>query len=97
MAHRIQGTNEAREDSISVLNNKMLNVLFYRRLATNELVDVEINAIWSTNLEQFDFDTDMSTTALSRAIAREPWSREYFQTLKEYQSNLKIKCYSLKI
>lgn len=54
-----------------------------RRDKSKELVDVEIDAIWSTQLEQFDFDTDMSTTTLSRAIAREPWSREYFQTLKD--------------
>ena len=53
------------------------------RERTDELVDVQIDAVWSTSLEQFDFDTDMSTTALSRAIAREPWSREYFDTLKE--------------
>jgi hypothetical protein len=50
---------------------------------TDELVDVELDAIWSTNLVQFDFDTDMSSTAIARAFAREPWSREYFEMLKE--------------
>ncbi|KAK4021997.1 uncharacterized protein LOC116919103 [Daphnia magna] len=54
-----------------------------RRNETDELVDVELEAIWSTNLKQFDFDTDMSSTAISRAFAREPWSREYFQMLQE--------------
>jgi len=28
--------------------------------------------------------SDMSATALSRAMAREPWSREYFEILREY-------------
>lgn len=30
---------------------------------------------------------DMSATALSRAMAREPWSREYFEILREYKKN----------
>lgn len=55
----------------------------HRRVQSGELVDVELDAIWSTKLKQFDFDTDMSSMAISRAMAREPWSREYFQTLKE--------------
>ncbi len=50
---------------------------------TDELIDVELDAIWSTNLRQFDFDTDMSSRAIARAFAREPWSREYFEMLKE--------------
>ena len=29
----------------------------------------------------------MSATALSRAMAREPWSREYFEILREYVKN----------
>lgn len=47
-------------------------------------MDAEINGVWSTDLKQFDFDTDMSSMAISRAMSREPWSREYFETLKEY-------------
>lgn len=53
-------------------------------------MDAEINGVWSTDLKQFDFDTDMSSTAISRAMSREPWSREYFETLKEYISNWKL-------
>lgn len=55
----------------------------FRRSESGELVDAEIDGIWSTELPQFDFDSDMSSTAISRAMAREPWSREYFQMLKE--------------
>jgi len=54
-----------------------------KRANTNELVDVEMDLAWTSNWKYFDFDTDMSSTALSRSIAREPWSREYFDILKE--------------
>lgn len=69
-----------------MITNVLLPTTIYlsrRRNQTDELVDVELEAIWSTNLKQFDFDTDMSSTAISRAFAREPWSREYFQMLQE--------------
>jgi len=54
-----------------------------RRAGSNELVDVHIDAAWTTNWKYFDFDTDMSSVALSRSMAREPWSREFFEILKE--------------
>lgn len=53
-----------------------------RRDTTKELVDVEIDAIWSSSLPFFDFDTDMIGT-LARGIARETWTRDYFQQLKD--------------
>jgi len=39
--------------------------------------------VHSRQLSNFFFK-DMSATALSRAMAREPWSREYFEILREY-------------
>ena len=33
---------------------------------------------------------DMSATALSRAMAREPWSREYFEILREYKKKREL-------
>lgn len=54
-----------------------------KRAGSNELVDVHIDAAWTTNWKYFDFDTDMSSIALSRSMAREPWSREFFEILKE--------------
>ena len=45
---------------------------------------MDLKGEWSSKLTYFDFDTDMSPRALSRSMAREPWSKEYFQRLKEY-------------
>lgn len=47
------------------------------------MYEVKLNAVWNSNLEYFDFDTDVPPFTMARAIAKEPWSREYFQQLKE--------------
>lgn len=44
--------------------------------------DVNINAMWCSNLPTFDFSTDISKKAMSEAMALEPWSRKYFNNLK---------------
>lgn len=44
---------------------------------------VELDVQWTSNQPYFDFDTDMDARALARSIAREPWSRKYFQGLRE--------------
>jgi len=43
---------------------------------------VEIDAEYTSDLEYFDFDSDMDIWTISRAMAKEPWSRKYFDTLK---------------
>ena len=43
---------------------------------------VVIDAEYSSDLEYFDFDSDMDPWTVARAMAREPWSREYFDRLK---------------
>lgn len=48
------------------------------------MVDVQIDAIWSTHLPVFNYDTDISPRTISSAIAREPWSRDYFQRLERF-------------
>ncbi|ODN00790.1 hypothetical protein Ocin01_05886 [Orchesella cincta] len=45
--------------------------------------EVRLNADWKSDLEYFDYDTDVPPWTMARAIAKEPWSREYFQQLKE--------------
>lgn len=45
-------------------------------------VDIELNAVWRSNLPTFNFSTDVSQIAMSEAIALQPWSREYFEKLK---------------
>ena len=44
---------------------------------------VDIDAEYTSDFEYFDFDSDMDPWTISRAMAREPWSREYFDRLKE--------------
>ncbi|XP_015512951.2 uncharacterized protein LOC107219278 [Neodiprion lecontei] len=44
--------------------------------------NVEIQADWRSDLPFFDFDTDLAIAPTCRAIAREDWSKEYFDSLK---------------
>lgn len=46
--------------------------------------DVQITAIWRSNLPPFNFSTDFSEIAMSEAMALEPWTRQYFDNLKRY-------------
>ncbi|XP_046986589.1 uncharacterized protein LOC124556662 isoform X2 [Schistocerca americana] len=48
----------------------------------NKLFDVEINAVWNSEYRYFDYDTDMDPLCISRAMALETWSREYFQNVR---------------
>ena len=43
---------------------------------------VRIDAEYNSELEYFDFDSDMDPWTVARAMAREPWSRQYFERLK---------------
>lgn len=43
---------------------------------------VEFEADWKTTLPYFDYDTMIPPWTMARAIAKEPWSREYFEMLK---------------
>ncbi|KAK8406860.1 hypothetical protein O3P69_007428 [Scylla paramamosain] len=46
-------------------------------------LNVKLDIKWTSKQPYFDFDTDMNARALARSIAREPWSRQYFQQLRE--------------
>ncbi|XP_045110001.1 uncharacterized protein LOC123503941 [Portunus trituberculatus] len=46
--------------------------------------DVKIDLHWVSDLPLFDYDTDMDVMTTSKAFAREPWSRQYFQQLREH-------------
>lgn len=48
------------------------------------VLDVKVEAVWSTSMPAFNFDSDISKVAISRAIATEPWSREYFKNLERF-------------
>ncbi|CAL4064911.1 unnamed protein product [Meganyctiphanes norvegica] len=45
--------------------------------------NVELDAVWTSRHRYFDFDVDMDVGALSRSMAREPWTSQYFKNLQE--------------
>ena len=45
---------------------------------------VKLDVQFTSQQPYFDFDTDMSASALARSMALEPWSRKYFQDLREW-------------
>lgn len=56
----------------------------------SKTVDVEFNAVWRSYLRTFNFSTDFSDSAMSEAMALEPWTRKYFDNLKRYQQSISI-------
>lgn len=49
----------------------------------NEVFRVQIDAKWKSELPYSNFDTDMNPEAVARAMAKQYWSREYFENLKK--------------
>merc|ERR1711892_481465 len=49
--------------------------------------NVKISASYTSNLPYFDFDSEMDAWTVARAMAREPWSREYFERLRAAHQN----------
>ena len=39
-------------------------------------------AVYTSNLPHFDFDSQMDPWTIARAFAKEPWSREYFERIR---------------
>ncbi|XP_053691690.1 uncharacterized protein LOC128740186 [Sabethes cyaneus] len=50
----------------------------------SQLLDVNLEAKWTTNFSYFNFASDMDATSIARATAKELWSREHFKNLKKY-------------
>ncbi|XP_018336128.1 uncharacterized protein LOC108744721 [Agrilus planipennis] len=65
---------------------KLWTISYNGKMKVNEnsdnMVDVHLEADWFSDFPHFIFDTDMHSKPLARAIARETWSKEYFETLK---------------
>ncbi|KAL4233769.1 hypothetical protein ACF0H5_008447 [Mactra antiquata] len=64
---------------------KLWNIKFdgkLRQTSTGKLLDVKFDLNWNATTEFFDFDTDLHPDVLCDAIARESWSRAFFDTLK---------------
>ncbi|XP_064594937.1 uncharacterized protein LOC135461674 isoform X2 [Liolophura sinensis] len=49
---------------------------------TMELLEVKFSLDWTALTKYFDFDTDLHPAVMCDAIAREKWSRQFFDTLK---------------
>ena len=56
----------------------------FRLRSTGELHSVKFDFDWTACTDFFDFDTDMHPAGLADGIARERWSREFFNTLQKY-------------
>ncbi|XP_047993503.1 uncharacterized protein LOC125231937 [Leguminivora glycinivorella] len=54
----------------------------YQRDPTVE-VEVTFTGEWTANSRHFDFDCELHAPAVIRSIAREPWTRQYFDGLKK--------------
>ncbi|XP_034831391.1 uncharacterized protein [Maniola hyperantus] len=48
----------------------------------SKMVDVDFNGEWNATSKYFDYDCDLHPPAVIRSIAREKWSRQYFEGLK---------------
>ncbi|KAJ9582267.1 hypothetical protein L9F63_003396 [Diploptera punctata] len=48
-----------------------------------QVFDVNIEADWFSDLPFFNYDTDLHPSTVARAIAKETWTQEYFNSLKE--------------
>ena len=57
---------------------------FFRLRSTGELYLVKFDFDWTACTDFFDFDTDMHPAGLADGVARESWSREFFNTLQKY-------------
>ena len=69
---------------------KVWRVQFQGRMRsrqTGALHAVNIDGEFRSDLPYFDFDSDMEAWTVARAMAREPWSREYFAKLKSSHQN----------
>ncbi|KAJ9579215.1 hypothetical protein L9F63_024679 [Diploptera punctata] len=50
----------------------------------DKVFTVALKLEFTSSLPYFDFDTDMKESPVAVAMAREPWSREYFQALQSF-------------
>jgi len=49
-----------------------------------KLVSFKFDVEWLAITRHFDFDIDLHPHVLCDAVAREPWTREFFRTLTAY-------------
>lgn len=49
----------------------------------SHVVDVKVNAEYTSYLPHFNFDKDINWFAMAKAMSHEKWSKDYFEILKE--------------
>lgn len=54
---------------------------------TDKLFDVNLQLNFKSHLPHFDFNVHTSIPAMAKAVALEPWSRQFFQNLEEAHQN----------
>jgi len=55
----------------------------FTEIKSDEICHVRFSFVWSAFSDPFDFDVDIHPGCLASAVAREPWSKAYFDRLKE--------------
>ena len=46
------------------------------------MCEVDLTGEYNSDLEYFDFDSDMEPLVVARAMAREVWDKQYFQRIR---------------
>ncbi|XP_077993169.1 uncharacterized protein LOC144447138 [Glandiceps talaboti] len=49
----------------------------------DQLVHVKFSLLWKAYTDYFDFDTELHPFLIADGIAREPWSKQFFETLQK--------------
>ncbi len=57
-------------------------MFFFSDSGTTTVHRVSIEAEYTSDLDYFDFDSDMEPKVIARAMAREQWDRQYFSRLR---------------
>lgn len=55
---------------------------YFRQVSTGKLLNVKFDLTWDACTKYFDFDTDLHPDVLCDAMAREKWSRKFFDDLQ---------------
>lgn len=48
----------------------------------SKIVEVDFHGEWKATTRHYDFDSELYPGSVIRSIAREKWSRQYFEGLK---------------
>ena len=56
-------------------------------MKTRAYIQNIFRAEYTSNIPHFDFDSEMDSWTVARAMSREPWSKEYFDRLKAAHQN----------